>query len=383
MIELSRREQEMVNEAIDKAIHQVKALNDKLGDKFPSPCTYDQGYKAIDNNYWTTSFYTGLQYLSYTVKEEEVFREKLEEHLTSFHDRLKRQIELDTHDLGFLYEYSSLMAYKCLGMKQAKEDALRAADLLMARYHKHAGIIQAWGDLTQSEHRGRMIIDANMNLPLLYFASEVTGHKGYYDAAYTHVKKAQTYIMREDHSTFHTYYFDPDSGKPLRGSTQQGFSDDSCWARGQAWAIYGFTLSYAYTEDETLLETAMEAADYFLDHLPKDGICFWDLVFKDGDEQERDSSSAAIAACGLIALAEAVQNIDHEKSVHYRTSAKQMVISLIETYTPDESHMSDALLLHSVYSKPHDKGVDEGSAWGDYYYMEALLRMNGAFKAFL
>jgi len=381
-MELTKNEAAILEQAIHKAVGQVKALNEKLADKFPSPATVGQVYEAIENAYWTTSFFTGLQYLSYCATGEESFKDKIKEHLYSFRERLANRVELDTHDLGFLYEYSALMAYKNLGI-EAAADALEAAGLLMSRYHKNAGIIQAWGDLNQSEHRGRMIIDANMNLPLLYWASEFTGDPSYYNAAYTHVLNAQKYIMRLDNSTYHTYYFDPDSGVPLKGTTQQGYSDDSCWARGQAWAIYGFTLSYQHTKDGSLLKTAMEAADYFIEHLPNDRVCFWDLIFTDGDDQERDSSSAAIAACGLMALAQEICVNNKEKAEVYQAEAKAMIMSLIKVYTPTEDDQADGLILHSVYSKPHGKGVDEGSTWGDYYYMEALIRMGKKFEQWL
>src|SRR5699024_7034845 len=131
-----------------------------------------------------------------------------------------------------------------------------AADVLMRRYNETAKIFQAWGELSDKEQQGRMIIDCNMNLPLLYFASNETGDPRYREAAKNHVKLAQKYLIREDYSTFHTYYMDIETGNPRFGATAQGYADDSCWARGQAWGIYGFPISFTHTGDATLLESS-------------------------------------------------------------------------------------------------------------------------------
>src|SRR5699024_5358011 len=141
------------------------------------------------------------------------------------------------------------------------------------------------------------------NLSLLYFASEKTGDDKYRIAANRHAKLTQKYIVRENATTYHTYFFDRQTGEAIRGETAQGYAHDSCWARGQAWGIYGFTLSYLHTGDSSYLETAEQIADYFLSRLPKDHVAYWDLVFSDGSDQERDSSAAAIAASGLLELA--------------------------------------------------------------------------------
>ena len=295
-------------------------------------------------------------------------------------ERLEKRVKTDTHDLGFLYEYSCMAYYKLFGDEEAKKVAINAAELLITRYHKNAGIIQAWGDLNNSKDRGRMIIDANMNLPLLYWVSEVTGDDKYYYIAKIHVNNAAKYIVRPDNSTYHTYFFDPESGDALRGATAQGYSDESCWARGQAWAIYGFTLSYGHTKDEKYIKYAIKAADYFIEHLPEDKVCYWDLIFTDGNPQERDSSSAAIAACGLLELIKYMET--GAKKDEYKLVATQMVESLIDGYSVKDDS-ADGLILHSVYNKPEGNGVDECSTWGDYYYMEALMRLKKDWVTYL
>ncbi len=392
-MKLTKSEFEMACAAIEQAMTKVDTLNAKLGVtleegesirlmsecKFPSPASVHKKYVPIENNYWTTAFYTGLQFLCFQMSGDDTYKRVIERHLISFRRRLHQRVVLATHDLGFLFEYSSLAAWRFFGDNLAKKDALEAVDLLMERYYSNAGIIQAWGDLSDPEQCGRMIIDANMNLPLLYWATHETGNDKYYKAAYNHVKNACTYIIREDKSTYHTFHFDPITGEPLRGTTAQGFADNSCWARGQAWAIYGFALNYDYTKDPTLLIASMECADYFIAHLPKDKVCFWDLIFTDEDNQERDSSAAAIAVCGLIELAGLIGRKYPAKAEEYQRTAKQILFSLIDNYAVEYDSF-DGLLVHSVYNKPENKGVDECTIWGDYYYLEALLRVIGKYE---
>lgn len=198
----------------------------------------------------------------------------------------------------------------------------------MGRYFDKAKIIQAWGDLSDPENRGRMIIDCCMNLPLLYWAAEITGDKKYFKAAKNHANQAAEYIIREDASSFHTFYMDVETGEPRFGKTAQGFSDNSCWARGQAWGIYGFALSYKYTNDIKLIELDEKVANYFLNRLPQDCICCWDLIFT-GGAQERDSSAAAIAACGLLELSKHLPLEDIMKKI-YENAAVNIVKSLAE-----------------------------------------------------
>src|SRR5262249_38946488 len=148
------------------------------------------------------------------------------------------------------------------------------------------------GDLEDPRQRGRTIIDSLMNTPLLFWASQATGDPRYAAAARRHTVQLHDHMLRPDGTTFHTFYWDPGTGAPARGETEQGNADDSCWARGQAWGIYGFTLNYRATGDPSLLTAATRCADYFLAHLPADHIPYWDLVFAGGSgDEERDSSA--------------------------------------------------------------------------------------------
>ena len=229
------------------------------------------------------------------------------------------------------------------------------------------------------KEKGRMIIDCLMNLSLLYNISEITGEKKYKEAAEHHAKQAQKYLVREDYSTYHTYYMNVDTGEPIKGVTAQGYSDNSAWARGQAWGVYGFALSYAHTGDKTFLETASRIADYYLERLPEDFVPYWDLYFQEGDEY-RDSSSAGILACGLLELSKHLPVLDPRKK-EYEETAVQIVKSLFENYTT-EKDLSNGIIKHGVYAIPFHVGVDECCIWGDYFYVEALMRLRNVWNMY-
>jgi unsaturated chondroitin disaccharide hydrolase len=359
--------------AIKYSLEMVRRNIDRFGSLYPSPASVDLAYRLIPNEEWTSSFWNGMLWLAYQYSGDSIFRVAAERLLPDYQDRIQKRINTGTHDLGFLYILSCKAQYLLTNNRYAYNTALQAAELLMLRYHAKAGIIQAWGDLDDPSQRGRMIIDGLMNLPLLFWATGETGNMTYWDAAQSHLCQTRRYIIRDDASTFHTFYFDLDSGKALRGSTAQGYSDSSCWSRGQAWGIYGLALNYRYVRDPSVLEDAKRLAEYFINHLPDDFVCYWDLAFTDGSE-ERDSSAAAIAACGLLELSEQLPLVDKDRR-RYEELALRILSSLHEHYETRVSSDTTGILLHGVYSKPNKDGVDECTVWGDYFYIEALVRI--------
>jgi unsaturated chondroitin disaccharide hydrolase len=165
----------------------------------------------------------------------------------------------------------------------------------------------------------------------------------------------------------------PESGEPIKGDTHQGFSDESCWSRGQAWGMYGFPLSYLYTKDEQFLSVSKKLTHYFLNRLPEDDVCYWDLIFTEGEE-ERDSSAAAIAACGLLEMVKQLPVLDEDRR-YYEHAAIKIISSLSKQYVSSEDEAEEGVLLHSVYNKNFSHGIDESCMWGDYFYFEALVRL--------
>jgi unsaturated chondroitin disaccharide hydrolase len=370
--------------AIDRAIARALDTVDRnlahFGDAFPRPSSTHGVYAPMDNTEWTNGFWTGMLWLAYELTGAARYRDCALRHVRSFHARQRDRINVNHHDLGFLYSLSCVAGWQLTGEPLAAEAAVGAARLLLQRYLPGAGIIQAWGELSDPAQRGRMIIDCNLNLPLLYWAGDHTGDPAFRMAADRHIEAAARHIVRPDGSTFHTFFFDPASGAPLHGKTHQGHADDSCWARGQAWGISGFPLVYRHNGDARLIKLAQVLANYFLNRLPEDGICYWDLDFTSGPEP-RDSSGAAIAACGLLELAQHLPLADPLRA-EYERAAAGMVRTLAQDYADTGTTPGAGLLKHGVYHKPNGVGVDEACIWGDYFYLEALVRLTRTWRPY-
>lgn len=362
--------------AVPAALATLRRLSDEFGTSYPDDTSVGNRYRPRagrrgvedgGNVDWTTSFYPGMLWLAGQLEPRGDWWDRARAHVPSFIRRIDETIDVETHDLGFLFSLSLVPAWVHDADAEARRGAVAAADHLLTRVLPAAGIIQAWGDLDNPRERGRAIIDSLMNMPLLYWASSVTGDPTYREVAVRHASRLRDHIIRADDTTFHTFYWDPASGAPLYGATAQGWADDSTWARGQAWGIYGFVLNHLHTGDPSFLEAAERCATRFMALLPEDKVPFWDMVFSSADDgQERDSSAGAIAACGLMDLADATGN------ERYRETALNIIDALAETCAGVGEETT--LLRHGVYHKGAGLGVDEGSMWGDYFYLEALLR---------
>ena len=299
--------------------------------------------------------------------------------IESFLDRIDEKKEVDHHDMGFLYSPSCVAGYKLVGSGKGKEAAVKAADQLITRFHPVGEFIQAWGPMDQPENY-RFIIDCLLNLPLLYWASQETGDRKYRDIAEKHIHTAIANVIREDYSTWHTFFMNMETGEPDHGATCQGYRDGSAWARGQAWGVYGTAMAYRYTGRKEYIEDFKHVTGYFLEHLPSDLVPYWDLEFGEGSEEPRDSSSASIAACGMLEMAKYMEPEDGE---YYTGIARRIMKSVADGYAVKSPRESNGLVLHSTYSKKSPfntctpEGVDECNIWGDYFYMEALTRLCG------
>ena len=374
---------EEIKNALEFSKNQVVNNLDTFTDMFQKAYSENGFYQPIENNYWTTGFWTGEIWLAYEWARDnnDEYTEKLKDaalvQVDSFFDRIDKKIEVDHHDMGFLYSPSCVSAYKLTGSEKAKRAAIMAADQLITRYHPVGEFIQAWGPMDEPENY-RLIIDCLLNLPLLYWASEETGDVKYKEIAEKHIHTAVKNVIRDDFSTWHTFFFDMKTGEPDHGATCQGYRDGSAWARGQAWGIYGMALAYKYTKRKEYIDIFKGVTEYFMKHLPKDMVPFWDLEFTDGDDQPRDSSSGSIAACGML---EMIKNMTEEEGEVYRKYAMQIMKSLYDNYAVRDMSKSNGLVLHSTYSNhsPYNTcnhyGVDECNSWGDYFYMEALMRL--------
>jgi len=373
-----------IEEALEFCAGQVERNLPEFTDKFQKAYSEDNFYQPTENRDWTTGFWTGEIWLSYEYRKEkgkeaaEKLKNAGEIQIDSFLNRIENKIEVDHHDMGFLYSPSCVAGYKLIGSRKGREAAIKAAEQLITRFHPVGEFIQAWGPMDAPENY-RLIIDCLLNLPLLYWASEETGDAKYRDIAEKHIHTAIKNVIREDYSTWHTFFFNMETGEPERGATCQGYRDGSAWARGQAWGIYGSALAYKYTKRAEYIDIFKNVTQYYLEHLPKDMVPFWDLEFTDGDDQPRDSSSASIAACGML---EMIKYMEAEDAGIYKKYAMQILKSVYDNYAVKNADESNGLVLHSTYSNhsPYNTcnhyGVDECNLWGDYFYMEALTRLH-------
>lgn len=367
-----------IHNALQAAIHQTESCLKDFSDHFKNIYSDHGFYKEAPNDQWTNGFWTGELWLAYENSKDERFKKAALNQVSSFMDRITNEIETDTHDLGFLYSLSCVAGYKLTKDPVAKKAALMAADKLKSRFHEKGQFLQAWGSMDDPLNY-RLIIDCLLNLPLLYWAAEETGNEDYEIIAHAHLETALKVIVRPDHSTYHTYYFHPESGVPLKGVTHQGYSADSAWSRGQSWAVYGIALSYKYTKNPDYIRLFEQVTDYFITHLPKNLIPYWDFIFEDGSEEPWDSSASAIAVCGMLEMS---KYLPSQKAGLYTDIARRMMKALIDHCAVTSPAHSNGQLLHGVYGRktPYndciDHGIDECNLWGDYYYVEALTRLS-------
>lgn len=384
-ITLNKPERFSKPHAIDKAKLEAaaKAACDKLkkkiveygdiGNDFPGTCSESYKYVRGENKNWECGMYTGCYWLAYELTGDEFFREVAEKHLPTFRGRVDNRIGMDDHDVGFVFTPSCVAAYRLTGNEYAKEAALLAAE------HEYKYNYTEKGKFIIRFHGGwdkgpgcRTMMDSLMNAPLLFWAGKETGNEAYFNAGHDHNLTTVKYLLRDDASTFHHYQFDPATAGPVKGVTLQGNSDDSCWARGHSWGVYGFPIAYSYCGDETLKKAHRDITYFMLNHLPEDCIPYWDYDFVSGDEP-RDSSSAAISVCGLNEMCRFLSDDDEDKKI-FESAANQMLEALIDICTGEIGVDYDGLICHVTHAKPQGAGIDECAVYGDYFYLEALLR---------
>lgn len=374
----------LVESAIEDALKKTKANIGNFGDAFPHVSASGDGggvYDLNPNDEWTDGFWSGLLWLCYEYSKDVTYKIAAVRTVESFRDRLIRNISLEHHDIGFLYSLSSKARWILDRDPEARELTLRAADRLMARWREAGQFIQAWGSADDPQNGGRIIIDCMMNLPLLYWATEQTGDKRYKRAAVLHADKSRRYLVRGDDSSYHTFVFDPTTGEPVGGTTHQGYTNGSTWTRGQAWGIYGFALSYRYTGHRPYLETSRRLARYFFERLPEDFVAYWDFNVRVDENTFRDSSASAIAAAGLLELIEHFDPDDRDTS-QFREWANKSVEALIIRCSTMGDPNAQGLIKHGSYHVRGNSSPDDFMIWGDYFYLEALMRLAKGMKGY-
>lgn len=339
--------------------------------KFP---LYTENGKWVfsDSPNWFAGFTAGELWYMYDMTGEEEYKTRA---LRQCDNLIQYAGLSNTHDLGFIFFNSCVKAYRHTGIIKYKNAAVKAAKMLLKRFNKNGNFIRAWGELVSSDREGLMIIDTMMNLELLFWAAEETGDYSFYDAAYKHAITCMRQHIRKDFSSYHVVEFNPENGEVVKKKTHQGYGDETTWARGQAWGIYGFALAYKYTNDPRFLNVSEKMADYFVNRLPDDFVPYWDFELK-GNSVPRDASAAAIAASGMFLLSDlAPVKTDCEK---YFAFAKKITSSLSTNYlfTTSSRANEDGILLHTVYNYAKGWGVDESFPCGDFYFIECVNRVS-------
>ncbi len=352
---------------VNHVLEQIKSNLDCFDKGFPH-VSIDGIYQQEENCLWTASFFPGMTYLAYRLTGDKSFIKNRCLYLESFKQRCYYG-HMDTHDIGFLFWHTYMQDYFLYPDEATKKIIIDAANELMKRYHEKGGFIQAWGKMDEPDTTTRIIIDCMMNLEFLVEVSRITNDLTYREVAIRHGKCSANTLVRKDGSTYHTYYIEKQSGKPVKGKTHQGNRDESTWARGQAWSVYGFAKMYQLTKDAVFLDVAQATAKVYIDALPKDFVHYWDFDFSDRNPDIRDSSAASIGASGLLLLDECLPETDS----YYRKYARQIVDGLIEKYMYPHVKKAGGILREGMYHR--NDGFNEATIWGDYYFFEALAKL--------
>lgn len=370
----------MWKQAIEDAVAKTRRNIATFGELFPS-VSKEGRYLLDPNTDWTDGFWSGMLWLCYEYTGDIVFRDAARRTVDSFRNRMAANVKLDHHDIGFLYSLSSKAQWIVEKDEAARQLAVQAADAMLKRWRPKARIIQAWGPEGDPDNGGRIIIDCMMNLPLLYWAYGQTGDSRYRDVAAAHADISRRFLVRGDGSSYHTFYFDPETGDAIRGGTAQGYRDGSTWTRGQAWGIYGFALSHRYTGNPAYLDTSKRLARYFLERLPHDNVVYWDFDAPVDAETKRDSSASAIAAAGMLELLEHVPANDPDRD-YLENGVLRSMRGLIDRYATIGQSDAQGLLEHGSYSVRGGAAPDDYMIWGDYYYLEALMRLDRGMRGY-
>ena len=363
-----------IDRAIDGALEKLGAYAPSVGDRIYH-WVDAEAVEWTDGRGWTDGFWPGLLWLAHEATGDPTWAKLAGRSRHRFKERLAVH-ETHTHDMGFLYTLSAVAPYSIASDPEDRDMALAAARSLAARFNPFGLFIRAWNDRpedtesSRAPRRGKAIIDTMMNLHLLWWASRESGNEMFAEIAHSHARTTRRHFFRDDGSLYHTFDFHPSTGKPLGGRTHQGYSDESCWSRGQAWALYGYALAYSWTRSQEYLEAATVLADYWLKHCPEHGIPPWD--FDAPDDRSPDTSAAAIAVCGLQELA---RYVDAPQGATYRDLAVRALTSLAAGFLQPERYMG--LLSGGVSNMPAGSGVGVSLVYGDYFCLEGFLRAKG------
>lgn len=330
------------------------------------PRTLEDGkLELVRSADWTSGFFPGVLWQLYSVDKDRKWLQAAQKYTTLLE---KEQFNTRTHDVGFIINCSFGNGYKLTGNEEYRQVMIQAAKSLSKRFNPTVGAIRSW-DHNRDKWLYPVIIDNMMNLELLFEATKLTGDSSFYQIAVSHADATMKNHFRPDYSSVHVVDYSTEDGSVRAKATHQGYSDESAWARGQAWAVYGYALMYRETKNDDYLRQAEGIADFILNHpnLPEDFVPYWDFNDPAIPEAPRDASAAAIIASALYELDGYSQN-------NYRKPADAILESLTSTYRSKIGENRGFILDHSTGHKPKNSEVDVPINYADYYYVEALLR---------
>ncbi len=386
------KEKQFIKENLDFAKIQVENMLKVPFSKTQMPQSLNKNGDLIrfDIRSWTAGFFPGtLWYLSEFSGDK-----ALGDSARAWTNKMESvKTFTDNHDIGFMMYCPFGNAYRINPAEADKDVLIESARSLSTRFNPITKTIKSWNSWRSwngdEVFQYPVIIDNMMNLELLFFATQKSGDDSFQKIAISHAEKTMENQIRADGSHFHVTFYDTKTGNFIKGETSQGYSDNSTWSRGQAWAIYGFTMVYRETKDTRFLETAIKTADFYLDHdnLPSDKIAWWDfnayqLGYTPGIRSNarnltinyRDASAAAITASALFELSTCVEG---QRSEKYYNAAVDILHALgSDRYRAKAGENGNFILKHSVGAIPHNNEIDVPLVYADYYFVEALVRYN-------
>jgi unsaturated chondroitin disaccharide hydrolase len=365
-------------QALERCLDRLRKTMPVIGLRNPKIGLKDNSWSYCGPYDWVVSFLAGQYWLGLSLTGDSTFLNAARARRTIFRGILRNRDAQD-HDLGFQYSLACISDYLLTGDREPREMALEAAIVLMNRYRPEGRYIQAWnprsvhGAFRPEFSNGRVIADTMQNLALLYWAYNDTCRSDFKEAADGHAETTMAHLVRPDATSFHTFAFDPVSGKPLRGQTHQGYADDSCWSRGQAWMIHGFAQCALTTGNKAYADTARRLAAKAEELMGDDRVPVWDYSVPEPKKDYRDSSAAAIMAAGLFILADVC---DEEEAARWREFGNRLLGGLLDTCDLTTDPNALGLLAHGA-AHVTSGFADNMLPYGDYYFMEALMRSLG------
>jgi unsaturated chondroitin disaccharide hydrolase len=364
--------------ALDRAAEQLRRTATALdpANGYPRSTDARGNLDQREATEWTSGFFAGTLWSMYQETGAREWRTLAERWSAGLEPNKNLTT---THDLGFMIFDSFGRGLLLTGDSHARDVVMQASRSLVTRYNPRVGAIKSWDTERAPDARKSwkypVIVDNLMNLEMLFWAASHGGDSTWFRIAERHALTSARAHVRADGSTGHVALFDPATGALERTTTWQGYGDSSAWARGQAWAIHGFTASYRHTKRPELLAAAQRTADWFIAHLPADAVPFWDFRDPAIPKTARDASAGAIAASGLYDLARYGDAATRDR---YRAAADRILTSLASNYVAPPSPRG-ALLAHSTGGLPLKSEIDVGIVYADYFFVEALLRQRGSF----